>query len=314
MNIHQNARTTPHSRALIVVRVVEEKQPPRVVAADFGVSVRTVYKWLARFRAEGATGLSDRPSVAHRRPHRLPEAWVALIERLRRACRMTGRAIAHRLRLCRSTVAGVLRRLGLSRLKFLEPPEPVRRYERKRPGDLIHLDVKKLGRFWRAGHRVTGSRKGASDGAGWEYVHVCVDDPTRLAYVEVLTDERGVTCVGFLKRAVAWFAARGVAVRRVMTDNGSGYVAKIFKAARIALGLRHIRTRPYTPKTNGKAERFIQTLLREWAYARPYPSSAMRAQDLPRWLDHYNLKRPHGSLGHLPPISRIRNLPREQRS
>jgi transposase InsO family protein len=314
MNIHKNARTTSHSRALIVFRVLEAGQSPRAVAADFGVSVRTVYKWLARFRAEGAEGLLDRPSVAHRRPHRLPEGWVALIGKLRRTCRMTGRAIAHRLRLCRSTVAGVLRRLGLGRLKFLEPPEPVRRYERKRPGDLIHLDIKKLGRFWRAGHRVTGSRRGASDGAGWEYVHVCIDDYTRLAYVEVLENERGLTCAAFLKRAVTWFKTRGVAVRRVMTDNGSGYIAKVFKAARINLGLRHIRTRPYTPKTNGKAERFIQTLLREWAYARPYPSSTMRAQDLPRWLDHYNHKRPHGSLGYLPPISRLRPRPCEQGS
>jgi transposase InsO family protein len=309
MNIHKNARTTPHSRALIVARVLEGGQTPGEVATDFGVSVRTVYKWLARFRREGAAGLLDRPSVAHRRPHRLPAQWVALIERLRRTCRMTGRAIAQRLRLCRSTVAGVLRRLGLSRLKFLEPPEPVRRYERKLPGDLIHLDVKKLGRFWRAGHRVTGSRRGASDGAGWDFVHVCIDDYTRLAYVEVLNDERGATCTAFLRRAVAWFAAQGVAVRRVMTDNGSGYVAKVFKAARIALGLRHIRTRPYTPKTNGKAERFIQTLLREWAYARPYPSSTMRAHDLPRWISHYNHKRPHGSLGYLPPISRLRSQP-----
>lgn len=314
MNIHKNARTTPHSRALIVVRVLEEGQPPGQVAADFGVSVRTVYKWLARFRTEGEAGLLDRPSVAHRRPHRLPEAWVALIGKLRRTCRMTGRAIAHRLGLRRSTVAGVLRRLGLSRLKFLDPPGPVRRYERKRPGDLIHLDVKKLGRFRRAGHRVTGCRRNASDGAGWDFVHVCIDDYTRLAYVEVLEDERGVTCTAFLKRAVAWFAARGIAVRRVMTDNGSGYVAKVFKAARIALGLKHIRTQPYTPKTNGKAERFIQTLLREWAYARPYPSSALRARDLPRWLSHYNHKRPHGSLGYRPPISRLRSHPCEQGS
>ena len=309
MNIHKNARTTPRSRALIVFRVIGEKQPPGQVAADFGVSVRTVYKWLARFRAEGEAGLMDRPCVAHRRPHRLPEAWVALIGKLRRTCRMTGRAIAHRLGLCRSTVAGVLRRLGLSRLKFLDPPEPVRRYEREAPGDLIHLDIKKLGRFWRAGHRVTGNRRNASDGAGWDFVHVCIDDYTRLAYVEVLENERGVTCTAFLRRAVAWLAAQGVTVRRVMTDNGSGYVARVFQAARIALGLRHIRTRPYTPRTNGKAERFIQTLLREWAYARPYPSSAVRARDLPRWLSHYNHKRPHGSLGHLPPISRLRNQP-----
>lgn len=314
MNIHQNARTTPRSRALIVVRVVEENRPPGEVAADFGVSVRTVYKWLARFREEGEAGLEDRSSVARSRPHGLSREWIALIEKLRRTCRMTARAIADRLRLCRSTVSGVLKRLGLSRLKFLDPPEPVRRYERKRPGDLVHLDIKKLGRFWRAGHRVTGNRKNASDGAGWEYVHVCIDDFSRLAYVEVLANEKGVTAVGFLERAVAWLAKQGVAVRQVMTDNGSCYISKVFKASRTALGIKHIRTRPYTPKTNGKAERFIQTLLREWAYVRPYKSSARRAAQLPRWLTHYNLKRPHGSLGHLPPISRIRNQSCEQRS
>jgi transposase InsO family protein len=294
--------------------VLEEKRPPREVAADFGVSVRTVYKWLARFRAEGEPGLLDRPSTARALPHRLPPAWVALIEKLRRTCRMTARAIARRLRLCRSTVSGVLARLGLSRLKALDLPEPVRRYERGAPGDLIHLDIKKLGRFVREGHRVTGSRRNKSRGAGWEYVHVAIDDFSRLAYVEVLENERGVTCAGFLKRAVAWLSAQGVAVRQVMTDNGSGYISKVFTQARTVLGLRHIRTRPYTPKTNGKAERFIQTMLREWAYARPYRSSANRAAQLPRWLTHYNHNRPHGSLGHLPPISRIRSQSREQRS
>jgi transposase InsO family protein len=314
MNIHQNARTTPHSRALIVFRVLEQKQPPREVAADFGVSVRTVYKWVARFREGGEAALLDRSSTARTLRHRLSADWVALIERLRRTCRMSARAIANQLRLRRSTVSGVLKRLGLARLKSLDPPEPVRRYERRAPGDLIHLDIKKLGRFRRPGHRVTGNRNNASDGAGWEYVHVCIDDHARLAYVEVLENEKGVTCAAFLKRAVAWLAGHGVTVRQVMTDNGSGYISKVFAQARTAFGLRHIRTRPYTPKTNGKAERFIQTLLREWAYARPYQSSAHRAGQLPRWLTHYNHNRPHGSLGHLPPISRIRSLACEQRS
>lgn len=314
MNMHKNARTTPHSRALIVLRVLEEKQPPRQVAANLGVSVRTVYKWLARFREAGEAGLADRTSIARRRPHGLSHEWIALIEHLRRTCRMTARAIANRLRLCRSTVSGVLKRLGLSRLKFLDPPEPVRRYERGAPGDLIHLDIKKLGRFKQAGHRVTGNRRENSRGAGWEFAHVCIDDHSRLAYVEVLENEKGVTAAGFLARAVEWLAGQGITVRRVMTDNGSCYISRAFKTARTALRLKHIRTRPYTPKTNGKAERFIQTMLREWAYKRPYRSSDERTVQLPRWLAHYNLKRPHGSLGHLPPISRIRKSACEQRS
>ncbi|MFQ5508525.1 MAG: IS481 family transposase [Leptospirillia bacterium] len=314
MNIHQNARTTPHSRALIVFRVLDERRPPREVAADFGISVRTVYKWLRRFQGEGEAGLLDRTSAAHFVHHRIGAGWVALIGHLRRTCRMTARAIAERLRLCRSTVSGVLARLGLSRLKCLDPPEPVRRYERQHPGDLLHLDIKKLGRFWRAGHRVTGCRRNASEGAGWEFVHVCIDDHSRLAYVEVLENEKGDSAAGFLKRAMAWFTAQGVTVRQVMTDNGACYVSKVFAAVRVRLGLKHIRTRPYTPKTNGKAERFIQTLLREWAYARPYKNSAARAEQLPRWVDHYNHARPHGSLDHLPPISRIRIQTCEQRS
>jgi len=314
MNIHQNARTTPHSRALIVFRVLEEGQPPQTVAANFGVSARTVYKWLKRFREEGKAGLLDRISTASTLHHRLSSDWVALIEKLRRTCRMSARAIAGQLRLCRSTVSGVLKRLGLGRLKYLDPPEPIRRYERKRPGDLIHLDIKKLGRFKREGHRVTGNRRKNSRGAGWEHVHGCIDDYSRVSYVEVLKNEKGITAAGFLKRAVAWLNAQGVAVRQVMTDNGSCYISRVFAVARRALRLEHIRTRPYTPRTNGKAERFIQTLLREWAYARPYKSSNARANQLPRWLTHYNHKRPHGSLDHLPPISRIQSQSCEQPS
>ncbi len=314
MNIHKNARTTPHSRALIVFRVLEERQLPKEVATDFGVSIRTVYKWLKRFREEGNAGLLDRTSTAHTLHHRLSSDRVALIEKLRRTCRMSARAIADQLRLCRSTVSGILKRLGLGRLRFLDPPEPVRRYERTCPGDLIHLDIKKLGRFHRPGHRVTGSRRNASAGAGWEFVHVCIDDYSRLAYVEVLENERGNTASDFLRRAVAWFVTQGVAVRQVMTDNGSCYISKAFAKAYDDLGLKHVRTRPYSPKTNGKAERFIQTLLREWAYARPYRSSNQRANLLPRWIDHYNLERPHGSLDYLPPISRVQSMPCEQRS
>ncbi|MFQ5830965.1 MAG: IS481 family transposase [Candidatus Methylomirabilia bacterium] len=305
MNTHKNARTTPHGRALMVQRVLKQGRSPKSVATDFGVSERTVYKWLARFRAEGMAGLENRPSRARRLAHRLPEPWVALILRLRRDYRMTALEIAQRLHVARSTVAGVLARHGLGRLKPLEPRAPARRYEYAAPGELLHLDVKKLARFWRIGHRITGDRRGGSDGAGWDFVHVCVDDYSRLAYVEVLPDERRETTTGFLVRALRWFRAKGVTVRRIMTDNGCGYVSRLFaKACRIT-GLRHIRTRPYTPRTNGKAERFIQTLLREWAYALPYPSSQQRNADLPRWLRYYNHERPHGSLAMKPPISRL---------
>jgi transposase InsO family protein len=267
-----------------------------------GVSVRTVRKWLARHRAEGAAGLLDRSSRPRNSPPRIAEGWQTLIVRLRQ-CRMTAEAIAGRLHLARSTVAAELVRLGLNRLSALAPKEPVRRYERARPGDLIHLDVKKLARFAKPGHRVTGTRRGQNE--GWEFVHVCIDDHARLAYVEVLEDEAGASCARFLARAVVWFARHGICVRRVMTDNGSGYRSHLFPQAREALGLRHLRTRPYTPKTNGKAERFIQTALREWAYARSYPSSEHRKAHLPNWTHMYNWHRPHGSLNSKTPIGRL---------
>jgi len=309
MNMHKNARLTPHSRALMIRRVLEEGRPPKSVATDFGVSERTVYKWVGRYKAEGAAGLQDRPSAARRLVHQLPAPWVALILKLRRDYRLTALEIAERLQMARSTVSAVLARHGLGRLKLLDPPAPARRYERAAPGDLIHLDVKKLARFWRTGHRITGDRRGASDGAGWDFVHVCIDDHSRLAYVEVLDDEKRATATAFLIRAVRWFRDKGVRIKRVMTDNGSGYVSRLFAKACRMIGIRHIRTRPYTPKTNGKAERFIQTLLREWAYALPYPTADRRNADLPRWLRLYNEKRPHGSLGNRPPISRLKPQP-----
>jgi len=304
MNAHKNARTTPFARALMVERRAAGWPPPDIAAA-IGVSTRTVFKWLRRFREEGAAGLENRSSLARRRPHAVPEAWTAAIERLRRL-RLTALDIARALGMARSTVAGVLARLGLGRLAALEPKPPVVRYERAAPGELVHLDIKKLGRFRRAGHRVTGDRlQGRSRGAGWDFLHVCVDDFSRTAYVEVLDDEKGRTCAGFLVRALRWLRARGVRVERVMTDNGAGYRSKAFARVRRAVGLRHVRTRPYTPRTNGKAERFIQTLMREWAYAAPYPSSTVRAADLPRWLAYYNQARPHGSLDRRPPVSRL---------
>jgi len=306
MNAHQNARTTPFGRAVMVRRVREEGWSVAAAAAAFEVSGRTVRKWLARFRQEGDAGLQNRSSAPRLVANKLPAPWLAMITRLRREYRMTGEEIAVRLRLPRSTVAGHLRRLGLGRLAALEPSEPARRYNRARAGELIHLDVKKLARFRRIGHRITGDRRHGSNGAGWEFVHVAVDDASRFAYVEVLPDEKRHSVTAFLVRALRWFKRQGIRVERVMTDNGPGYVSKLFQKACRMLRLRHIRTRPYTPKTNGKAERFIQTLLREWAYALPYRSSETRAADLPRWLRHYNHERPHASLARQPPIAWLR--------
>jgi transposase InsO family protein len=303
MNSHKNARTTAFGRAVMVRRVIEEGWSVAAVASAFEVSTRTVRKWLARFRREGHAGLQNRSSAPRLVANKLPASWLAMVTRLRRDYRMTGEEIAERLHLARSTVAGHLARLGLGRLAHLERREPARRYNRLRAGELVHLDVKKLARFRRVGHRITGDRRHGSDGAGWEFVHVAVDDASRLAYVEVLPDERRQSVTGFLVRALRWFRSLGIRVERVMTDNGSGYVSRLFRKACRMLRLRHLRTRPYTPKTNGKAERFIQTLLREWAYALPYRSSDTRAADLPRWLRHYNHERPHASLVRQTPIT-----------
>jgi transposase InsO family protein len=250
--------------------------------------------------------MTDRSSAPRRVPSRTPRQTIELIEKLRRL-RMTAAEIAESLGIALSTVSRWLKRIGLGRRSRLEPPEPPNRYERSRPGELIHVDVKKLGRFGVAGKRAVG-RRHASRGFGWERCHVAIDDATRLAYVEVLPDETGPTAAGFLRRAVAWFAERGVQVERVMTDNGSPYVSTIHAETCRELGLRHLRTRPYRPQTNGKAERFIQTLLREWAYGRLFESSAERGKALPFWLDHYNYRRRHGSLGHRPPGSRLAEL------
>jgi transposase InsO family protein len=306
MNIHSSARSTPAGRALLVRRVTQERWPVAAAAEAAGVSPRTAYKWLARFEDEGPAGLVDRTSRPKRSPTMVPAGWQATVLELRRL-RMTGAAIAKRLGIPRSTVARILKRGGLERLKKLDPVVPVRRYERSRPGELIHLDIKKLGRFRTVGHRADGVRHSKNDGIGWEFVHVCVDDFSRLAYVEVLGDEKGVTTAAFLRRAAAWLKAQGVTVERVMTDNGSGYVSKDFAAAIAEIRARHIRTRPYTPRTNGKAERFIQTMLREWAYGRPFASSYRRRAALPAWLRRYNEKRPHAGIGGASPITRLRS-------
>ncbi len=305
MNIHKNARLTPHSRADLVRRV-EAGQPPGAVGAAFGVSMRTVRKWVERFRNKGPEGLKDRSSRPHRLRSPTPETVVAEVERLRRQ-RFTGKQIAAELGISPATVSRILRRLGLNRISALEPAEPVRRYERQHPGELIHIDIKKLGRFDRIGHRITGDRTGQSNsrGVGWEFVHVAIDDASRIAFSQILPDEKKESAIAFLRAAVAYYASLGITVARVMTDNGACYKAHAFRNACRDLGLRHIRTRPYTPKTNGKAERFIQTALREWAYAQAYPTSEHRGNELPRWLHRYNWHRPHGSLNSNPPISRL---------
>jgi transposase InsO family protein len=308
MRLHGNARTCVHSRRLIVERVREEGWTVAAAAEAAGVSTRTAAKWLARYRSEGLAGLVDRSSAPRRVPRRTPAERVHVIELLRRL-RMTAAEIAEALAMPLSTVSAVLKRIGLGKRSRLEPVEPPNRYECTRPGELVHIDVKKLGRFTRPGHRVLGRGRGRyEEGAGYEYVHVCVDDFSRLAFVEVLDDERALSAVGFLCRAVAWFAARGVTVERVMTDNGSAYRSRVHQAACALLGIRHTRTRPHRPRTNGKAERFIKTLIDGWAYARIYASSSERSQALPLWLNHYNYSRPHGSLGHRPPASRLNNV------
>ena len=309
MNIHKNARLTPSGRERIV-RQVASGQTPEAVAQAAGVCPRTVRKWMDRYRREGLAGLQDRSSRPHRLYRPTPQAIVEQVERLRRA-RYTGKQIAAELHISPATVSRILRRLGLNKLSDLEPAEPVRRYERDHPGELIHLDIKKLGRIDGIGHRITGDRRGQSnrrargEGLGWEFVHVCIDDASRLAFVQVLPDENKQSAIAFLRAAVAYYASLGVTVARVMTDNGSCYKSFDFRDACRELGLRHIRTRPYTPQTNGKAERFIQTALREWAYAKAYTHSEGRIAELPIWLHRYNWHRPHGSLKANTPISRL---------
>jgi transposase InsO family protein len=307
MNVHKNARMTVHGRALLIERVTIEGWRVAAAAAAAGVSARTAYKWLARHRAGGEPALHDRSSAPGHCPHRLPAELVAGIERLRRQ-RLTGPQIARHLAVPLSTVGAILRRLGLGRLSALDPKPPVIRYERAAPGDLIHIDTKKLGRIDGVGHRITGDRRSRKKGIGWDLVHVCVDDASRLAYTEVLPDEKKQSACAFLTRALAFFAVHGVTVARVMTDNGSAYRSHDFRHLCATAGLRHIRTRPYTPRTNGKAERFIQTSLREWAYARPYQSSAERTRAMAPWIDAYNTQRPHSAIANQTPWLRLNNL------
>jgi transposase InsO family protein len=306
MDTHKNASLTPKGREVMVRSVVERGLSKASAARQFNTTPKTVCKWVKRFREEGVDGLRDRSSRPLSSPGQTAPATCAAIEALRRQ-RHTARHIAAEVAVSPATVSRVLQRLGLNRLQALEPADPVRRYEREHPGELIHIDIKKLGKFNRIGHRITGDRTGQSNtrGVGWEFVHVCIDDASRIAFSRVMKDEKKASAVAFLKAAVAYYVSLGVKVERVMTDNGSCYKSFAFRKACKKLGLKHIRTKPYTPKTNGKAERFIQTSLREWAYARAYNTSRERAADLPRWLHHYNWHRPHGSMKSKPPISRL---------
>lgn len=301
MELHGNARLTPFGRGLMCRRVREDSWTVADAAEAAGCSERTAYRWLQRYDAgEAMTDRSSRPKTC---PNKTPVQLEREIERLRRL-RFTSTKIAAVLDMAVSSVGAVLARLGLNRLSKLGPPEPPNRYCRRHAGELVHIDVKKLGQFHRPGHRVRGRGPGRRNpGAGWEAVHVCVDDTSRVAYVEVLPDERAVTAVAFLARAVAWFAERGITIRQVMTDNGSPYVSSNWAEFCALHDLGHIRTRPYRPRTNGKAERFIQTMLREWAYAAVYESSQHRRMALDPWLRYYNEQRPHGALGHKPPAS-----------
>jgi len=306
MNVHSGARSCRASRALLVERILTDGWPVEEAAEAAGLSRRSGFKWLRRYREEGPAGLEDRSSRPRHMPRATPPEWQQLILDLRQK-RMTGARIAAQLGRPHSTVALILKRAGQERLRSPQPEGPVQRYQRERPGELLHLDVKKLGRIvGLIGHRITGDYTRRVRGAGWEYVHVAIDDASRLAYVEVLRDELGTTSVGFLRRAFAWFARLGIQVERILTDNGTGYRSRRFAAACEALKVRHKRTRPYRPCTNGKAERFIQTLLREWAYVMPYRNSSLRIRALRPWLRYYNHQRPHGGLAGHSPFSQLK--------
>lgn len=303
MNVHENARLTPRGREALVRRVLAGESIDSVAEA-FSVSTRSAIKWLKRFEEEGLTGLQDRSSKPHRLRALTPAAVADRIEELRRR-RRTMLSIAAEVGVSVATVGRLLKARGLSRLSSLDPKPPVVRYERDRPGELLHIDTKKLGRIERPSHRVTGDRTDRTRGAGWEFLHLAVDDHSRLAYTEILADEGKRSATAFLLRAMAWFADHGVTTERVMTDNGSAYNSKLWRRACQAFEVRHIKTRPYTPKTNGKAERFVQTSLREWAYVRSYENSAERHAELAIWNRYYNHQRPHYGIGRRPPISRL---------
>ncbi|MFA5952097.1 MAG: IS481 family transposase [Hyphomicrobium sp.] len=311
MNTHDNARLTPRGREQMVRAVVDDGLSKVAAARRFNTSTRTVAKWVGRFLADGADGLLDRSSRPHSSPSQIDIATCEAVEALRRQ-RTIQAAIAKELGLSPATVSRILKRRGLSLLSSLEPAEPRPRYERETPGEIIHIDIKKLGRFNRVGHRITGDRtaqqryRKSTAPPGWEYVHVAIDDHSRIAFTEIKPSERQDAAVEHLRAAVAYYRKLGVNVIRVMTDNGGCYRSRLWRKTCQDLGIKHLRTKPYTPQTNGKAERFIQTAIREWAYATAFEDSEQRKRELPRWLHRYNWHRPHASLGGQPPISRIR--------
>jgi len=302
MDIHKNARLTVFRREQLAEQVLLQGSTLNAAAAAFKVCARTAAKWTRRYRQQGPAGLPDRSSRPLRSPRRTAPALVQRVEELRRQ-RFTGWHIAQATGLSRATVSRILRRLGLHRLRFLEPAAPVIRYEHAAPGDLLHLDIKHLGRFTDIAVRGDGRRRGKHH-RGWEYLHVAVDDHSRIAFSQVLPNFTAASAVAFLRAAVNSYSQLGIRIRRLLTDNGHCYRSGAFREARLALGLGHHFTRPYTPRTNGKAERFIQTALREWIYARAYHTSEQRNEQMSPWLHHYNWHRPHGSLNHAPPISR----------
>jgi transposase InsO family protein len=316
MKLHGNAALSLNRRRLLAARVIERGWSLTSAAAAAEVSVRTTRKWVGRYRVQGDAGLFDRSSAPHSVANRTSDHTVEAIACLRRL-RMTGPEIAEVLEMACSTVSGILKRIGLGKLSRLDPLEPPNRYERTRPGELLHIDVKKLGRIGPKGpgHRVTGTRRknpSRTDAAGvrrrqvgWEFVHVCVDDYTRLAYAQVMSDEKATSAIAFLRSAITFYASHGITVQAILTDNGAAYISVIHAVACRALGIKHLRTRPRRPRTNGKAERFIRTMLHEWAYAAIYANSRERTTALPGWLNRYNTTRPHGSLGKAPPISRL---------
>jgi transposase InsO family protein len=303
MDYHQNARLTVHSREHLARKVLEQGLTLKLAAASFNVSAKTAAKWVRRYQEGGTASLADRSSRPRRCYRPTPSTLIEKVLALRRL-RWNGWRIARELRLSRATVSRILRRNGMNRLRSLDPPPPVLRYEHKHPGDMIHFDIKRLARIVKPGHRVHGDRTRETRGAGYEYVHVAIDDHTRLAFAAILPDQTHTSAIRFFHMARAFYSRFGISCRRVLTDNGSCYRHWIFQKTLRLAGLRHHRTKIYRPQTNGKAERFIQTALREWAYARTYQNSTERLEQLDPWLHDYNFHRPHASLNLNPPISR----------
>jgi transposase InsO family protein len=303
MDIHKNARLTPLLREELAQKVLCQARTLNSAAAEFKVSPRTAAKWVRRYQQEGRPGLPDRSSRPHRSPRRCSSQASLQVENLRRQ-RWTGVRIALATGLSRATVSRILRRLRLSRMRDLDPAPPILRYEHPAPGDLLHLDIKKISRFGAIGIRFTGNHQRKVKGMGWEYLHVAVDDHSRIAFSQILPNQKMPSAASFLRAAVAYYARLGIPIRRLLTDNGPCYRSHGFRRACLELGIGHRFTRAYTPRTNGKAERFILTAMREWAWAQAYPTSDQRSIELPNWIHQYNWHRPHASLNHAPPISR----------